>query len=113
MSYAVPQAQTRRLLKEAGNRKKVVNNVSEGTANDAGVLQEKPAQDTPYRQLSLMNENGWRVRLVGGTRWGRGHAEELEVVFVQSFAEGKVLYDEKFRELESDGWRSYSPYEIW
>lgn len=74
---------------------------------------EKPIQDTPYRQLSRMNEDGWQVRLFGGTRWGRDHAEELEVVPVPSFHKGKVLYDKKFRELQNDGWRPYSPNEIW
>jgi hypothetical protein len=73
----------------------------------------KPTQDTPYRQLSLRRENGWRVRLTGGNKWGREHAEELKVIPVQTFDEAKEVYDKMFIDLQDEGWKPYSPYEIW
>ena len=73
----------------------------------------KPVQDTPYRQLSLTHKDGWRVRLAGGTKWGRENANELRSESAQTFEEAKELYDKMFKELEQEGWRAYSPYEIW
>ncbi len=73
----------------------------------------KPMQDTPYRQLSIFYEDGWRVRLVAGTKWDREHSEELQVVPAQNFDEAKEMYDKMFSALQDEGWRAYSPYEVW
>ena len=74
----------------------------------------KPKQDTPYRQLSLSHTNGgWQVRLAGGMKWGREHAEELKVVPVESFDEGQASYDKLFIKLVGEGWKPYSPQRAW
>jgi hypothetical protein len=74
----------------------------------------KPTQDTPYRQLSLLHtDEGWRVRLAGGTKWGREHAEELKVIAVESFDDGLTPYDKLFTELTKEGWKPYSPQQSW
>jgi len=73
----------------------------------------KPERDTPYRELVLKYEDGWRVQLSAGTRWGRENADELKAIPVSSFEEGKTLFDKLFGELQNDGWRPYSPHEDW
>jgi hypothetical protein len=73
----------------------------------------KPQQDTPYRQLSLTHENGWRVCLSTGKKWGRENAQELKVTLAASFDEANLLYDTLFEELQNEGWKAYTPHEIW
>lgn len=75
--------------------------------------QSKPQQDTPYRQLSLSHKNGWHVRLVAGEKWGPDNATELQRLPAKSFEEAKDIYDRLFTQLHDEGWKAYSPYEIW
>jgi len=74
----------------------------------------KPEQDTPHRQLSgVHDDDDWKVRLVAGTKWGRDDAQELSVTPAPSFEEAKRVFDQLFEQLQSDGWRAYTPWEIW
>jgi hypothetical protein len=73
----------------------------------------KPVQDTPYRQLSISYKDGWKLRLTGGTKWGREDSQELKSIPAQSFDEAKELYDKMFIELQEEGWKAYSPQESW
>jgi hypothetical protein len=75
--------------------------------------QQKPTADTPYRQLLLEYENGWQVRLLGGTKWGRENAKELRIVKVQDFDAGVPEYDKIFGELRTQGWQPYNPSVSW
>lgn len=74
---------------------------------------QKPTIDTPYRQLLLEHEGRWQVRLLGGTKWGRQHTEELKLIPAKSFDEAKEFYDKVFRELQDDGWKPYNPFIPW
>lgn len=73
----------------------------------------KPEQDTPYRQLSIVHEDGWQPRLTAGTKWGREYARQLKVLPAASFDEAKNLFDQMFQDLRTDGWRPYTFWEIW
>jgi hypothetical protein len=75
--------------------------------------QQKPAMDTPYRQLLLECTNGWQVQLLGGTKWGRENAEELKVVKVLDYDAGVQEYDKIFGELRAQGWKPYNPFVPW
>jgi hypothetical protein len=75
--------------------------------------QQKPVVDTPYRELELEYANGWQVRLLGGTKWGREKAEELRVVKVQDFDAGVLEYSKIFGELREQGWKPYNPQVAW
>src|ERR1035441_7372814 len=68
----------------------------------------KPEQDTPYRQLSIVNDDRWEVRLSAGTKWGREHARELKVIPAATFDEAKQHFDKLFEELHADGWLPYT-----
>jgi len=74
---------------------------------------QKPTMDTPYRELVIQHKNGWRVRLSGGTKWGRENAKELKVVPARDFEDAKAVFDKIFAELQEEGWKAYSPYEPW
>lgn len=74
---------------------------------------QKPTVDTPYRQLMLEHKPAWRVRLLGGTKWGPENVQELKVISAKSFDDGKELYDKVFGELQDEGWKPYSPYVPW
>jgi hypothetical protein len=73
--------------------------------------QAKPEPDTPYRQLSLEYDNGdgWRVLVVGGTKWG---AKGM-VVMNKVFDEGKVEFDKLYRQMQESRWKPYTPYQTW
>jgi hypothetical protein len=63
----------------------------------------KPEQDTPYRKLSLIHEEGWWVRLVAGEKWGKENADILNAVPVESFDAGQVVFDRMYNELCAEG----------
>ncbi len=73
-----------------------------------------PTFDTPYRQLTLERDNkGWQVRLIGGTKWGRENAQDLEKVHVPTFDSGHEIYHKMCFELQSEGWKVYTPQTRW
>lgn len=75
---------------------------------------QQPTVDTPYRQLILEHSaGGWRVRLMGGTKWGRSHGQKLKVIPAKSFDAAKKAYDKVFGELQNEGWKPYCPFEPW
>ncbi len=75
----------------------------------------KPTEDTPYRQLVLEHDKRgrWQVRLIGGTKWGRENAQDLQVTPAKDFDDGMKSYNEIFHQLQLDGWRPYSPFIPW
>jgi hypothetical protein len=76
-------------------------------------FKQNPIVDTPYRQLMLSQKGGWKVRLLGGTKWGPKQCREIKVVQAKSFDEAKKAYDKAFGELVDEGWRPYSPFVPW
>jgi len=72
---------------------------------------QSPTADTPYRQLILKQSGGWRVRLTGGTTWGREHRQELKIFPANSFDDARETYDRIFTELQAEGWEPYGLFE--
>jgi hypothetical protein len=72
----------------------------------------EPRLDTPYRQLSLDNDSGkgWYFRLIAGEKAGREFAQELSSTRVETFDEGREIYDKMYLQLEQEGWKVYSPH---
>ena len=77
--------------------------------------QTKPERDSPYRELILKHDKdgGWHVLLLGGARWGAEAKTELSNVPVNDFDQGKMTFDNLFRQLQDYGWRPYVPFEPW
>ena len=73
----------------------------------------KPKQDTPYRQLSLLHQGDWLVRVSAGSKWGRENSEELRSIREQTFEAAQEEFDIQYRELEKQGWIAYSPMTQW
>ena len=48
-----------------------------------------------------------------GKKWDREHSQELKVTLAASFDETNLLYDKLFQELQNEGWKAYTPHEIW
>jgi hypothetical protein len=77
--------------------------------------QSKPERDTHYQQLELAYDEGkgWRVLWLGGTTWGEKGVKVISEVLVKDFDEGKVEYDNLYRQLQEAGWKPYTPYQTW
>lgn len=74
-----------------------------------------PAFDTPYRQLTLDTDGnkGWQLRLIGGTKWGSENAQDLYTVHVLTFDSGHEIYHKMCSDLQSEGWKVYTPQARW
>lgn len=68
----------------------------------------KPGESIQYRHSYLRDSNGWQIQLIGNAQWKANAATVLKDVAVNSFDEGKAIYDAICSEMECDGWKPYS-----